>query len=289
MARIGVITDSAASLPPELAAAHAVRVVPMQIIVDGEPFLEGVDIAPEEVIAHVEAGRAVSTSQPSPEAFGEAILAEVEAGAEAVVIVTLSSELSGTWASARAALATLPEGRTVDGAVVDTRTVAMAQGLAAIAAARVAAGGGTLAEVEEAARRTAERSTCLFTVETLDHLRRGGRIGPAVAAAGRVLGIRPVLAVEDGRIVVRSRARSASRARAAIAAEVTAALAAARADSDQVGLAVLHAGARGELALDDPEVDVRVDGPVSAVLAAHTGPGTLAAMVAPIASGALST
>lgn len=280
MARIGVITDSAASLPPELAAAHAIRVVPMQIIVDGEPFLEGVDITPAEVIAYLEAGRSVTTSQPAPEAFAEAIREEAAAGAEAVVVVTLSAELSGTCEAARAALAAAA----IPGAVVDSRTVAMAQGLAAVAAARVAAEGGALDDARLAAEWTAARSTCLFTVETLDHLRRGGRIGPAVAAAGRVLGIRPVLAVEDGRIVVHSRARSAARARAAIAAEVRSAAVASGDGGAAVGLAVLHAGGTARLAPMEVGAAVRVEGPVSAVLVAHTGPGTLAAMVAPLAT-----
>ncbi|MDN4482391.1 DegV family protein [Demequina lignilytica] len=280
MAGIGVVTDSAASLPAEVAARHGIRVVPMQIIVDGEPFLEGVDITPDQVIAHLEAGRDVTTSQPSSEAFLEAIRSEAAAGARAVVVVTLSSELSGTYASAVAASTAAG----LDVEVVDSRTVAMAQGLAAVAAARASAAGGTLAQVAAAARWTAERSTCLFTVETLDHLRRGGRIGPAVAAAGRVLGIRPVLAVEDGRIVPRSRARSGARARTAIAHEVGAVLASARGLGAPVGLAVLHAGAHWELDVDDSDVDLAVDGPVSAVLAAHTGPGTVAAMVAPLAT-----
>ena len=252
----------------------------MQIIVDGEPFLEGIDITPAEVIAYLEAGRSVTTSQPAPEAFAEAIREEAAAGAEAVVIVTLSAELSGTCEAARAALAAAA----IPGAVVDSRTVAMAQGLAAVAAARVAAEGGALDDSRLAAEWTAARSTCLFTVETLDHLRRGGRIGPAVAAAGRVLGIRPVLAVEDGRIVVHSRARSAARARAAIAAEVRSAAVASGDGGAALGLAVLHAGGTARLAPMEVGAAVRVEGPVSAVLVAHTGPGTLAAIVAPLAT-----
>ena len=279
MARIGVITDSAASLPPELAEAHGIRVVPMQIIVDGAAYLEGVNITPAEVIAHLEAGRAVSTSQPSPAAFALAIEQERAAGAEAVVVVTLSSELSGTYASATAALAEA----LIPGTVVDSLTVAMAQGLAAMAAARAVAAGAGWDDAGRAARWTAERSTCVFTVESLDHLRRGGRIGPAVAAAGRVLGIRPVLAVESGRIVVHSRARSAARARAAMGVEIAAAVDAALADDVLVGVAVLDAGVPRDVPVPEAAATWVVRGPVSAVLVAHTGPGTVAAMAAPMA------
>ena len=278
MTRIGVITDSAASLPPELAEAHAIRVVPMQIIIDDAGYLEGVDISPAEVVAHLEAGRAVSTSQPSSEHFAQAIRAELDAGAGAVVIVTLSGALSGTYESASVALRETGAA----GAVVDSRTVAMAQGLAAIAAARVAAQGLPLERVTAAATETAARSTCLFTVDTLDHLRRGGRVGPAVAAVGRVLGIRPVLTVADGVIAVHSRARSAARARATIAGAIAAAAAQMRGPATEVGVAVLRAGGGPAPAALDIDADLAVTGPVSAVLAAHTGPGTFAAMIAPL-------
>ncbi|MDN4476516.1 DegV family protein [Demequina sp. SYSU T00192] len=276
---VAVIADSAASLSPGLAASRLIGVVPLQVVVDGEARPEGVDIGHAEVVAHLRAGDVVTTSQPTPAAFDEAIAAAVAEGADGVVIVAMSGALSGTYeaAVAAAARADLPV------EVVDTRTVAMATGYAALAAAHAARAGGSLADVAAAARAVATGSRCFFTVESLDHLRRGGRIGPAVAAVGRVLGIRPVLEVRDGEVVLVGRVRSAARARAALHAAVDDALGG-RAHPvvtvHGVGAEESAGEAAREIEARHPWLGPVAVAEVSAVLSAHAGPGTLAAVVA---------
>ncbi|WP_062315911.1 DegV family protein [Demequina maris] len=276
---VAVIADSAASLPPGLAESRSIGVVPLQVIVDGEALAEGIGIGPDEVVAHLRGGAAVSTSQPTPAAFDEAIAAAVAGGADGIVLVAMSRALSGTCEAAEAAAGRAP----VPCEVVDTGTVAMAAGYAALAAAHVARTGGTLADVADAARTVAVGSHCVFTVESLDHLRRGGRIGPAVAAVGRVLGIRPVLEVRDGEVALVGRVRSAARARAALHAAVDDALA-----GRTHPVVTVHGVGAEEAAVEAArEIEARHPwlGPVavaevSAVLAVHAGPGTLAAVVA---------
>lgn len=276
---VAVIADSAASLPPALAERWGILVVPLQVIVDGVAHSEGVDIDAASVLEHLVAGTTVTTSQPTPEAYDSALAAAAAGGAEGVVVVAIAGSLSGTVEVARAAAAraSLPV------EVVDTRTLAMAAGFSAIAAAAAARAGASLAEVADAARETARTSRCMFTVETLDFLRRGGRIPPVVAAAGKVLGVRPVLEIVDGEVVMVARVRSTARARAALLAMVDDALAGAR----HAGVAVM---ALGEQAVADdaaraiearfPRVETVVRTPVSAALAVHTGPGAVAAVVA---------
>jgi len=281
---VAVIADSAASLPPALAARWGIRVVPLQVIVDDEARPEGVRIDSDQVLAHLVSGAHVTTSQPTPEAYDAAIGEVALAGAEAAVIVSISGTLSGSVDVARAAA----DRASIPVEVVDTRTVAMACGFASLAAADAARRGLPVAEVAEAARATAARSRCFFTVDTLDYLRAGGRIGPAVAAAGKVLGIRPVLEMKDGEVELVGRVRSTARARAALLAMVDDALA----QCEHPGVAVMVLGeptvgddAARALESRYPALGPVIRTPVSAVLAVHAGPGALAAVVADLPEG----
>ncbi|WP_296667319.1 DegV family protein [Demequina sp.] len=275
---VAVIVDSAASLPPALAQRWGVRVVPLQVIVDAASYDEGVGIDADTVLARLTEGAAVTTSQPTPGAFDAAIADAVAAGADAVVIVTISGRLSGTAEVARIAATQAA----VPVEVVDSRTLAMAEGFAAIAAADAARAGRGLAEVAAAARETAARSRCVFTVDTLEFLRRGGRITPAVATAGKILGIRPVLEIVDGEVTLAARVRSTARARAALLAMVDDALAGCEHPAVSVmSVGEPSVGDDAALAIEArfPGAGSVVRTPVSAVLAVHTGPGTLAAVV----------
>ena len=274
---VAVVTDSAASLPPGLAAKWGVRIVPLQVVVDGVSYAEGAQITPDEVLAHLQVGETITTSQPSVAAFEEAYAAAAADGAREIVAVLISGELSGTVSVAQAAKADVPV------TVVDSRTVAMATGFAAVAAAALARTGAPADAVAEQARRVAESSLCMFTVDSLEHLRRGGRISPAVAAVGRVLGVRPLLGVRNGQIELLDRVRTTARAREALIERASAAIA----GVDRPAVAVMALGdeayvADAATALDHahPELALTVTTPVSAVLSAHTGPGALAVVVA---------
>jgi len=274
---VAVVTDSAASLPPGLAEKWGVRVVPLEVIIDGVSYSEGVEITPDEVLAHLQVGATITTSQPSAGAFEEAFAAAVADGAAEIVAVLISGELSGTASVARLAKADVPV------TVVDSRTVAMATGFAALAAAALASTGADADAVAAEARRVAASSVCMFTVDSLEHLKRGGRISPAVAAVGKVLGVRPILEVKDGSIALLDRVRTTARAREAMVERAKAAIAALERPAAAVMAlseeAYVSDSAR-VLEYAHPHLAMTVTTPVSAVLSAHTGPGALAVVVA---------
>ncbi len=276
---VAVVTDSAASLPPALATQWGIGVVPLQVVIDGEPRDEGEQISPDAVLDALTQGRTASTSQPSVAAFERAFSKAAAEGASHVVAVLISSKMSGTVNGARAAAATA----TIPVTVVDSRTLAMATGFAAIAAAALAREGASPAEVAAEAERVAHTSRCVFTVDTLEYLRRGGRVSPTVAAVGKMLSVRPVLELIDGEVAIVERVRSTGRARTAVLAHAEAALA----DMARPASAVMTLGdaeygdnAAGRLADQHPDLALLVRAPVSAVLAVHTGPGTLAVVAA---------
>ncbi|ARU50210.1 fatty acid-binding protein DegV [Cellulosimicrobium cellulans] len=275
---VHVVTDSTASLPP--VRDERLRSVPLHVIVDDESSLEGVGLTAEDVAAHLQAGRRVTTSQPTPRAFAEAYAAAAAAGAREIVSVHLSGALSGTVHAAALAAADAP----VPVRVVDSRTVAMGLGFAAQAAARAAAAGESTDAVARRAIEVADASRAVFLVDSLDHLRRGGRLSAASAALGTVLGVRPLLAVRDGKIEVVQKVRT----KAAAVERLTTVAVESAARRTRPALAVHHVGDDAGAYRLASELTTRtgldvVVTPVSAVLGAHVGPGVLAVVVAELA------
>jgi DegV family protein with EDD domain len=278
-AAVAIVTDSTAYLPPGLAERHDIAVVPLQITVGGTVREEGVDITGVEAARALRDWNPVTTSRPSPERFSDAYKAAAGAGASAIVSVHLSGAMSGTVEAARLAAEAAP----VPVRVVDTRTIGMGLGFAALSAAATALAGGSLDEVAAAATERAKICRSLFYVATLEHLRRGGRIGAAASLLGSALMVKPLLRIEDGRISPLEKVRTASRALARLEE-----LAVEAAGTRPVDIAVQHlaAAARAEaLAARLREkiphlVDVYV-GEVGPVIGAHVGPGMLGVVVAP--------
>jgi len=273
-----VVTDSAASLPAALADKWGIRVVPLLVTIDGESHDEGDGVTSSDVLDALVEGSAVSTSQPSVARFAVAFAEAAESGADHVVAVLISGKMSGTVNGARAAADAAP----VPVTIVDSQTLAMGTGFAALAAAARARGGGAPDEVAEVARAVAASARCIFTVDTLEHMRRGGRVSPAIAAVGKVLSIRPVLEMVDGEVQMVDKVRSTQRARAAVMAraeETVAALSRPAAAVMVLGDGDFGDDAARALEVAHPELAMLVRTPVSAVLAGHTGPGTLAAVV----------
>ncbi|HEU5474479.1 MAG TPA: DegV family protein [Actinophytocola sp.] len=282
---VTVVTDSTAHLPEGFAARHAVRVVPLRVLVDGRAGRDGVDIGPAELAAAFASRRTVTTSRPNPDEFIPVYRELLDSGASAVVSVHLSRELSGTWESARLAAEEVGPDLV---RVVDSRTTVMGLGFAALRAAATAAGGGCAEEVERAAVQAAARSRAFFMLETLEYLRRGGRIGSGAALLGTALAVKPVLHVDNGRIVPLEKVRTTGRALTRLVD-----LAVAAAGNEFVQLAVHHLDAPDravELAnrLDEriPHSSGCVVSEVGAVIGAHTGPGMLGVVVCPDASPA---
>lgn len=278
MSNVAVIADSAASLPPALAKKWGIAVVPLQVIVDDHSFREGEQITPAEVLAHLLDKRAVSTSQPSVSAFVQAYRRAADQGASAIVAVLISGEMSGTVNAAIAAAHESP----IPVEVVDSRSVAMGTGFAAMAAAATAARGAGLDEVAQRARTVAESALCVFTLDTLEYLKRGGRVSAATAAVGNALSLRPVVEIREGKLVVRDRVRTTARARTAMLDMVDAHVSTfTRPAAAVMVLGEEQFGSDAALLLESrhPDLAMLVRTPVSAVLAAHAGPGALAAVV----------
>jgi DegV family protein with EDD domain len=271
---VAVVTDSTAYLPAGLAEERGIVVVPLQVTMGSRTALEGVDLTPAEFASWIAGpGRRATTSQPSPAAFAAAYSS---CGSDEIVAVHLSGALSGTVGAADAAGRT--SGRTVR--VVDSRQTGMGLGFAVLAAASVAAG-GSLDEVAAAAERAARATRTLFYVDTLEHLRRGGRIGAAAALVGTALSVKPLLHIADGAIAPLEKVRTASKAIARLED-----LAVGEAGSGPVSVAVHHLASAERAAALASRLRSRLPAladlyvtEVGAVVGAHTGPGMLAVVV----------
>lgn len=206
---VAVVTDSTADLPLELADEVGLRVVPMSVSFRDETFISRVTISDEEFYRRLgDATQLPTTAQPSPAWFEEAYADCVDDGLTACVSLHVSRELSGTVAAARRAA----EDADLEVRVVDSRQVGGGLALMALAAQRVASAGGSADMVVEAAERVRDGLTNYVVVDTLENLRKGGRLSGTQAMVGSVLQVKPILTVHDGRIEPVERTRTVKRA-----------------------------------------------------------------------------
>jgi len=274
MARVRIVTDSACDLTERMAADHGIVVVPLSIRFGDEELVDRRDLTPAEFWKRCADSPALpETSAPPPGAFQAAFEAARDDGCDAVVCVTISSELSsGTHQSAQTAAAALGD---FDVRVVDTRTVTMAQGFVALAVAEAAAGGADADQLSALATEVAGRTRVYGAIGTLEHLQRGGRIGAARAMLGSMLSIKPVIQVtSEGIVAEESKQRTRSRSLQYLADKV-------RALAPLERLAVCD-GASPDLDkfLELLEgIEIRNGGVVTvdlgAVVGTHTGPQTI--------------
>jgi DegV family protein with EDD domain len=279
--RVAVVTDSTAYLPPDLVRENDITVVPVSVVIGGQVNDE-TDVSTSDVAAALRRWTPVTTSRPSPQRFAEVYQSLADGDCAGVVSLHLSADLSATVESAWLAAAEAP----VPVEVVDSRTIGMAQGFAALTAAEAARQGADLQEVVARAKRRLDVTSILFYVDTLEYLRRGGRIGKAAALVGSALSVKPLLHVVDGRVEPLEKVRTTSRALARIT-EIAAQRAAA-AETPDVDLAVHHLDNRERAAAVASSLRERIPGDddvrlveIGAVVGAHVGPGTIAVVVAP--------
>ena len=282
-----VVTDSTASLPVEEARAAGIAVVPLQVILDGAEAVDDDAALGRDLAQALRSGGKATTSQPAPEVFARTYARLAEEGARAIVSVHLSGELSGTVRSAAEAATRSP----VPVHVVDSRTVALGTGFAALAGARAAADGADAEQVAALCRETAAASSVVFAVQDLGYLHRGGRISATKLLVGSVLGARPILRVVDGRIIVAETVRGAGRAsRRLVDLVLEAVEGLAPAD---VLLGVHHFDAEDAAREVSEALSARLAeeaqghsnvlvAEVTAVVGVHTGPGVLGVVVAPV-------
>lgn len=275
---VAVITDSTAHLPEGFAERFAIDVVPLHVLIDGVAALDGLDVGPSALAKALAERRIVTTSRPAPGEFVAAYRGALADGADSIVSIHLSSEISGTWESALLAAQEVGPERV---RVVDSRSTAMGLGFAALRAARAAADGASAEEVESVAVSVAGQSETLFAVETLEYLRRGGRMGAAAALLGTALAVKPLLGIDDGRIKPVEKVRTMHRAIARMV-ELTA-----KAAGDGPVEVAVHHLASPERAVELAnrlEERLVVQGgclvsELGAVIGAHTGPGVIGVVV----------
>lgn len=280
--RVAIVTDSTACLDAGEVSRLGISVVPLRVIVGGTAYAETDADVGRQVADAMRAGVTVTTSRPSPADFLAAYRTVVEAGATEIVSIHLSGDLSGTKDAARLAGLDSP----VPVTVVDSRQVTMGLGFAVLAAATAAADGADAHKVAALARATAGETTTLFYVDTLEYLRKGGRIGAARAMLGSALAMKPLLQVDDGRIAVLSKVRTAGRALAELERLAVASAAALNGDGVRVAVHHLASAARAEeLAARLRDRLLISYSPLirttPATIGAHVGPGTLAVVIAP--------
>lgn len=275
---VAVITDSTAYLPSGWAAKYGIGVVPVQVVVAGRPYDETEDQQAARVVEALEQWQPVTTSRPSPERFFEAFRAAQEAGATSIVVATLSAAMSATYESALLAAKEC----TIAVHVIDSRSIAMGLGFAVIAGAKAASAGANEFDVTSIIERRAAANRVFFYVDTLEYLRRGGRVSSTRAAVGQALQVKPLLQLVNGQVQQVDKVRTASKALARLAD-----LAFEAAGDGDVDIAVQHLSApdRGQRLVDIlqerlPAATI-VQCPVGGVVGAHVGPGMVAVVVAP--------
>lgn len=283
--RVVIVTDSSATVPAKLVRELDIRIVPILLSINGRSYRDGVDITPEQVYRWLRTNRpSPTTSSPSVGDFLRAYAAAaqkvpdpykdpVSDPVSGIVSIHLSPKLSATY-NAAATASQLLDGVPIR--VLNCHTVAMGQGFVVLAAARAAAAGANLEEVIARANEVASRMNLLATIDTLEYLHRGGRIGGAAALMGTVLQIKPVLYVSDGYVDVFAKPRTKSKAIRIMLQQM-----AERVDGRPVHAAILHADVPGEAAALRQKVARQFDWvelyvtELTPVMGTHTGPGVL--------------
>ncbi|MDT4924504.1 MAG: fatty acid kinase fatty acid binding subunit [Pseudonocardiales bacterium] len=277
-ARVVVVTDSTACLPTDLVERLGIQVVPLRVTLGQRTATDGVDVSSADVARALREKLTVSTSRPTPAEFAEVFRTQLDAGASHVVSVHLSAALSGTWESAVLAAQDFGHGAV---RVVDSRSTAMALGFAVVAAAQCASKGGTAAEVQGAATETVDHTRTLFYVDTLEYLRRGGRIGTAAALFGTTLSVKPLLQLVEGQIVPLEKVRTSTKALARLV-ELTVSAA----GKGPVDLAVHHVAAleratalEAKVRTALPQLGESSVSELGPVIGAHLGPGVVGTVI----------
>lgn len=266
---VKVITDSSCDLPQELADELGITIVPLSIRFGEEEFVDRKDLTPDEFWARVDKSPTLpETAAPAPGAFEEAFRAAAAGGHDGVVAVLLSGGLSATVQSAELAAEAVKD--TIPVRVIDTRQASAGVGLIALNAAGLAKAGKGLDDVAGAAADEVGRTRLYATFDTLDNLRKGGRIGRAQALFGSVLSMKPVIELVNGEVEAESRQRTRSKSLRHLADKV-------REAGKLDHLVLLHADAPDYndllVLLEEfiPREDIIVT-KIGAVIGTHSGP-----------------
>ncbi|MCX2728420.1 DegV family protein [Thermomicrobium sp. 4228-Ro] len=269
---LGIVTDSIACLPGELVERYGIRVVPVRIVRGDRIYRDGIDVTPEEAFAWLDTGEIVTTSQPAVGEFLE-VYRDLAARVDGIVSIHVSSGVTGVYQAASAA-ASMVSGVPI--VVIDSRVATMAEGFLVLEAARLAEQGSDLAAVVQRVEALRPRLRFFAVLETVTYLVRSGRAPWLAQLAVDVLQFKPILTLQDGKIVSLERVRTRPRAIEAMLRRMERDV-----DDRPVHVAVLEAGARTEAEYLAQEVASRFRvveqyiAPFTAAMALNTGPGLL--------------
>jgi DegV family protein with EDD domain len=274
MPKVAIVTDSTSYIPKGLVEKHHITVIPQVLVWGDQTFQDGIDIQPDEFYQRLKTASVMpGTSQAMPVTFVNTYQPLLDQGYE-ILTVVLSEKLSGTYSSAIQAQAMLPDAPIE---VVDSRSTAMAMGFMVLEAARRAEQGASLEELRDFVEGIKNNSGVLLTVDTLEFLHRGGRIGGGARFLGTALNIKPILELKDGKIEAVERVRTRGKAVARLLELLEERVGSRR----KVHLAALHAQAETEARDLLERASSRVNlvesvfSTVSPVVGTHVGPGTI--------------
>lgn len=285
MSGVHVVTDSGSDLSDELLESTGITVVPLTIRFGEEELLDRRELSTAAFWERCRTGALPETAAPAPGDFRAAFEAAADGGADGIVCVTISSGLSATYQAALAG-AEATGGR-VPVRVIDSRSVTMGEGLLCLAAAEVAAGGGSVDDVARAVEGLLGRTHVLGLLGSLDHLHRGGRIGGAAALLGSLLSIKPVVQVVDGVVEEESKQRTRSRSLEYLVSKVSGLaplerLAVCNGSADDVDTVVARLG-------EVPVTHELVVVDLGPTVGTHAGPGTIGVCYQVPAGGQMGT
>jgi DegV family protein with EDD domain len=269
---VRIVADTACDLPDDVADAFGIVFVPLHVRFGATELLDREQLSAKEFWARCAGSPELpETAAPSPGAFSAAFESLASAGADGVVCVTLSSKLSATNEAAAQAARSIGSDFPVE--IIDSFSVTMGEGFVALAAAETAATGAGIAEVVEVANSTRSRLSVFGAIDTLENLRKGGRIGGAAALLGALLSIKPVIEVRDGAVEQESKQRTRAKSLRYLADKV-------RAAGPLERLALMNADAADfagfvDLLADVPSAHPRIVGDIGPVIGTHAGRGAI--------------
>lgn len=272
---VRIVTDSTADIPADVAEKLGITVVPLTVFFGEEAFLDGVELDNVGFYRKLQSSKDLPrTSQPAPAKFQEAYTRLIDEGADGILSVHLSSKLSGTYQSARTASESLPaSARQIPIEVIDSKSISVGMSRAIMQAAEEARQGQDLNAIKSHALDQLARTRILAVLDTLEYVKRGGRIGGARAMLGNMLSVKPIVGLKDGEVVPVEQPRTRSKAYARVAQ-----LLAEQGKIEHVSIAESSEDVGHQLA-DAIKTTYRGNLPIyrlGAVLGTHTGPGTAA-------------
>ena len=278
---IAIVTDSTSCLPNYVVERDRISVVPIQVTIDNATKDEGQEVNSLTVLSALNLGKHVTTNHPSPQTFQNLFSTLKMQGVTQVLAIHLSSELSATYS----ACVTAARESEIPVRVIDSRSIGLGLGFAVMAASAGIKQGRQIDEVAEIAKARGNAARIWLAVETVDHLRKGGRIGTAQAIVGTALGIKPVLEIAGGKVVEFDKIRTTPRVNSRL---VELAVEAAYELGGKVEIGIQHSGNRDRADSLAKDIGKALRGTsvvvaeLGAVLSAHAGPGAVAVTVSPI-------